>query len=794
MFKNITLEMSLKPFKQLDPQYIDAVCEMVFTMWRPLVHDVPVVSVMLWAADGSEILDYRGKLEDRFEWCHYIGGANQREEWNREIDPEGLGLHVRNYPYMEHPPEMTYAALKQIVSAIKRVGRDLLKKQVLVGATFDPGPEFAVSDFKYNRHNEICSGGDMGKNTMVCAYEKLKGDTVPYAGFPDGIPDGLPFGTFFGRQTNIFLRDMGFDYIWLSNGMGFGRETWSAIGAVFDGKRFDSAALPGVKKDVVAFWTLFRKECPDYPIYTRGTNLSAGIDYATDGVPLKTIYDQVPGLVPPPNSPWAALNADFGLELMGHMSRIAELPQDAGYMFRYYIHDPWWVNSPWYDRYGEEPHDIYLPMALSRISAAGEVQPPSYLNILSIDNSWGDMPEACVNEPLPHLRKAYKDAPDQPAPVVWVYPFAEYCAMSEAQELNEMFFGDWFIRNGINDGFPLSSVISTQNFIRVDKRMFSDSVLVTPVPIAGSAFESELLAYIQNGGKVLFYGGVERAGSAFLEVAGIRATPDGICGELPIAVDGVDCGVIKHDPLMSAGKINTVCTKGEPFAEVCGKAVAVKNQNCIWIRGTNSADYQGGQILSPHDETRYYTGERLLRTALGKFGIYIRFEKEPGVRPPVIMLSRSNNAVMVSVFSPSATVKTKLRFPLGAPVLCGWETKIEDGCATYYFPKSMHKACRVFVEQSGGIVGVHELPPVSYQMRRRLEICGLENAVVRIFSERYCKDDTEFVLNSHADSYFVGDPVEMRYIEDAHGCYWEGRNITGTLVCSMPRKKEKHRV
>ena len=29
-----------------------------------------------------------------------------------------------------------------------------------------------------------------------------------------------------------------------------------------------------------------------------------------------------------PNSPWAALNGDFGLELIGWMSHIAELPGD----------------------------------------------------------------------------------------------------------------------------------------------------------------------------------------------------------------------------------------------------------------------------------------------------------------------------------------------------------------------------------------------------------------------------------------------------------------------------------
>ena len=79
----------------------------------------------------------------------------------------------------------------------------------------------------------------MGEKSFVCCYTKLHADSVHYAGFPDGIPEGMPFGTFFGRQCQHFLTDMGFDYLWLSNGFGFGMETWSTTGAVFDGKDFD---------------------------------------------------------------------------------------------------------------------------------------------------------------------------------------------------------------------------------------------------------------------------------------------------------------------------------------------------------------------------------------------------------------------------------------------------------------------------------------------------------------------------------------------------------------------------
>ena len=67
MLQNVQLEMSLKPFRQVDDASIDAVCRAVFEQWKPLVKDVPTVSIMLWAADGCEILDYKGNMDEPFE-------------------------------------------------------------------------------------------------------------------------------------------------------------------------------------------------------------------------------------------------------------------------------------------------------------------------------------------------------------------------------------------------------------------------------------------------------------------------------------------------------------------------------------------------------------------------------------------------------------------------------------------------------------------------------------------------------------------------------------------------------
>ena len=236
---------------------------------------------------------------------------------------------------------------------------------------------------------------------------------------------------------------------------------------------------------------------------TRGTNNSVGIDYATDGVPLYDIYNAGFNMTPPPNSPWAALNDNFGLELMGHMSRICGYPGKE-ILFRYYIHDPWWVNSPWYDRYDNNPHDIYLPMAVSRITSSGKTETANILNVLSIDNSFGDMPDCCVNEPLPHLLKAEKESPDEPAPFVWVYPMREYSTSADEKFLREMYFSDNYICDAINSGFMLNCVVSTDNFLENSVDIYKKSVLISPAPIDENVRE-KLELCINRGIKVICY-------------------------------------------------------------------------------------------------------------------------------------------------------------------------------------------------------------------------------------------------------------------------------------------------
>ncbi len=495
MFKSVTLEMSLKPFKKTDEESVLTVCERVFEDWKHLLDGREVVSIMLWSADGSEILDYNRNLDDEFEWCKFLGSAHLKRL--EEGKDSATSLHIRNQLYMENPPKMTYGVLKRIVCAIKRVGERLYPSaKIKVGATFDLGPEFAISSFKYQRHLEIClrtealnSEGAVG---VVDGTALLHADDRSYAAYPSGIPEGLPFTTFLGKQAHAFIRDLGFDYLWLSNGLGFSADPWCTTGKIFDGERFYPEKLERVSKKVFEFWKLFREAFPDIPIETRGTNNTCGIDYATDGVPLYDIYNENFGITPPPNSPWAALDKNYGLEIAGHMSRCCELPGDV-FPFRYYIHDPWWVNTPWYDRYEGQPTDIYIPMAIGRIDEKGQVQAANTFHILTIDNSFGEMPKACVTEPLPHILKAEKESPDRIAPLVWIYPMREYTSSKGEEMLREMYAGDSFICKAINEGVPLCTVASADLFLKHEEGIYKGSVLILPAKIS-----QEVLAKIKE--------------------------------------------------------------------------------------------------------------------------------------------------------------------------------------------------------------------------------------------------------------------------------------------------------
>jgi hypothetical protein len=804
LFKRVTLEMSLKPFRSVDPRSIQSVCERVFRQWAALLRRADGTAVMLWTADGSEILEYRGQMSGEIEWARYIGIANPPT-----LPPAGdqseISIHQQARLYMDHPPTITYGTLKAIVSTLRSVGRSMTGKPVIVGATFDPGPEFARSPFKYERHREILKG------QWVDCTSSLNADSVPYAGFPKGVPEGTPFGTFFGRQTQHFLADLGFDYIWFSNGFGFSATAWSVKGPIFDGEAFYPEKAEAIREKVVGFWKAFRRECPSFRVETRGSNLSTGADLSASASPIRDIYDGGFNVVAPPNSPWAAIDGDFGLEVSGYLSHIAHLPPGDVFPFRFYTHDPWWLNSPWFDRYGHEPHDIYLPLALARLNADGKVTPPSFLEFLTIDSSYGELPDECPNEVTPHILRAMEHFSDRPGLLTWVYPFQEFheSLFGASPRPGGVFFSDWFIRNAVTAGLPLNTVVSADNFLssrHAHPETYEDTILLTPVPSAGSLREEALLDHLRRGGKLFLYGSVANSSKALLDLLNLKLAQP-LSGELEVqsglAGDAVNHGApairMLHRNILSDGGIDTVLAGANAADyEVCAtvsdgsgeRVFAIKRTlgagRLAWVRGSLSSTITNAYLPQPDDPKQRFQAEYLMRYMLAKFGYELRVER-PTVesRSPLVLVARSNNGFFFSGYSPSTAVTLRLRFPHGAPLLHGYETWLENGYSSYSMPRAWHRECRCFVEQAAeGEISCVEGISEEIGVRRRLLLSGLNNATVHFYPEAHPSGPPVRMQSVHSRDNPLNSQDHIEYTSEESGRRLVARNITGNLLIS----------
>ncbi|MGQ9629502.1 MAG: hypothetical protein ACUVXI_04195 [bacterium] len=816
-FKRIVLETTLKPFRELTEEAIRGVCAELFRQWNPLVRYADCSAVLLWVADGSEILTYRGRLDEEFEWCKYIGFSNT--QYPHAYEGPGARDHRRAQLYAKNPPRMTYGWLKTIVSLLKEVGSEVTEKPVSVGATFDPGPEFAHSPFKYELHREIFQRGLEGRELglqavpTICAYSELSADPEPYAGFPDGIPQGTPFGQFLGRQAQRFLADLGFDYIWFSNGFGFSHFAWSSLGESFDGRKFFPERARELAEKTIDFWRNFRRECPDFPVETRGTNFSTGMDLASDGVPLHAIYRGGFKVAPPPNSPWGVLDGDFGLEMVGFMTRIAHTPGDE-FPFRYYTHDPWFQRSPWWDSYDREPYDIYCPLSVGRINGEGEVEHPSSVEFLSVDAADGSYKERCPMEVIPHILIAADHLPDAPGILTWVYPFREYHDMTygEPSRIDEVYFGDWYVRNAINNGFPLNTIVSSENFVASygnKPNMYSSTILFAPVPRSGSAVVGPLIDFVSNGGKALLYGPTRYADSRVVELLNLSVA-DPIEGELTIeleaSIDRLESGLypslINHRPLTSGGGITEVLHEGSDINTTVCATVSSGGERRIaalirslpewgggaigWVRGTNSfSTEERTRLPALDDPAEYFDGSILLRFILGRLGYEFAIEKDsPQTRTPLLFVSRANNGFFFTGYTPVTTVKSHFRFPFGAPLLIGWETRLKEGFSTYSFGRTYHEECRVFVEQEAETtISCTEYPSRSTSIRRRLKLSGLDGATLRFFREADSLEDHPVSI-ARANGMPTGREEKIPYELEMGGLRVLVRNVSGSIMIS----------
>ena len=810
--KNVTLELSAKPFRDDSDAELRRVARKLFTQWKPLTDRAERISVLLWIADGSEILEYTGNPEAPLEWNYWYGVANPDPN-----PPAGLSerawknTHLRPVKFRPDAAPRTYGWLKRLIAVLRETGAEIGGKPVRIGATFDNGPEFAVSAFKYRKHPEIAQAHTLYPHSFVVCTAALHADPQPYAGFPEGIPEGTPLGAFLGRQLRCFAHDLGYDYIWLSNGMGFGAETWGITGSLFDKKEFRPEKAPEAAAAMLRFWEEFTRNAGDIPVETRGSNFSAGLEMATDGCPLGEIYRRY-RIAPPVNSPWAALNFNTGVELAAWMSHVAEAP-GGEFPFRFYIHDPWFRNSPWLDRYGREPWDIYLPLSIGRLGASGKIETPSNVALLSADDSEGAMPDQVPQEVIPHLLDALDHGPDRLAPLLWVYPFDEYdrtvAGAGEGARPAPVFAEEWYLGAAIQNGLPLNTVVSTGNFRKLATErpeQFAGCVLAVPL----SGVTPENLAALRQaaaaGAECLFYGAAAHALPELREWLGI-ALAEPVAGEVTVRLameqDRCETGAPAASlPVVEQFNAGGLAAVLKPEAGAVELASAVRDgarRLLVSVRTLENGSRLGFvRALTPCDSevkpgrhldllppSEAFPAERLMRLALAEFGWKLRFTGfEADTLLPRINLSRHDNAFCWSVFAPDTTAEMRLNTPFGAPVPDEMETRLCGGDALWHPGKCMHRACRCFVRQrQDAVIGCKTMWAEYAGVKGRMQYAGFRDAEVRFFPPEGCEATLEVVNPPPEDRWNLLSeallPVEWE--DTLHGRCAVVRNVNGTL-------------
>ncbi|UKS28727.1 hypothetical protein LOZ80_07315 [Paenibacillus sp. HWE-109] len=759
--KRASLEMSLKPFKSLEPSAIDAVIAEALRQWQPLLDMAETASMLLWVSDGSEILTWNDDLEQPFEWARYIGFANE-EMFSHVSDSNDPHIAKR---YTESPVSFTYGDLKRVIASIKRIAKQQYGLQMEVGATFDAGPEFAYSDFKYKDHPEI-NRAELGGTyvnlkshyTVVCSWSKLKSDAVSYAAYPNGIPEDLPFGEFLGKQCHHYLPALGFDYIWFSNGFAISYFPWTYLGANYDGTNLGIADYEEISSKMLSFWDIFKRECPGVHTEIRGTNYGTGMDIAKDYIPMLDLYDREYLDYPAPNSPWGALNYDFGLEITGHLSKIAEIPKDT-YFYRFYANDPWFWQNPWWDYYDREPHDIYCPLAAARVNANGDVEPPGVVQILTIDTEYGELDGEAAAEILQHIQKAFKDAPDQPGLVTWLYPFREIheTAKADNQATGRVFFHDWLIRNAINEGLPLNTVLGTDTFRMMSEeakaKMKGTVLLVSTLGLSAERL-SEIEELVQEGAHVLFYGDVREP--ALLELLQLTRDEE-LEGDFQLHIslkqDEVDnnepAHLLRHRAEIGDGGLALTLRAGSN-AQVHASATqqgrervfaisrAVNKGRMGWMRGSLPFEPAGVTHLPVRQPDECYDSSVLLRYMLQVFGYAITQKKQnQSSQAALFFVSRHENAFWFTGCKQDTTVQLHLGMPEGVPLFPGQSVQLGGATGLYALDRTFHEECRIFVLQKDRTKVLcrenQAFPTWKRQSNRNLSVWHLSNADVTVF-------------------------------------------------------------
>jgi hypothetical protein len=414
------------------------------------------------------------------------------------------------------------------------------------------------------------------------------------------------------------------------------------------------------------------------------------------------------------------------------------------------------------------------------------------------------MPDQVPCEVTPHVLQALACAPDEPGAVTWIYPFDEYHDWTFASQsrANEVFFGDWFIRAAVNEGFPLNTVISTSNYLTARKKqpgLFRNAILTCPAPDAGTDLAKALIEHVDAGGNVLLYGPLRHTDVAIRTRLGVGIT-DGISGELSfetkLTPDTLAQGEyprrIRLPELLSGGGAEE--TAPEDQAAVCAwvgtdgerrafSALARTSSggSLGWVRGAFCETIGGGQLPIADNPQEWFHASRLMRWILQEMGVVLRFIKaDVATQDPVILASRSRNAWFFSGFSRSTTVRLQWRMPAGVPVPVGCDVALKDGFGEISLPRAWQRECRVFVTQkASGEVACRELHSGEIGVTRRIRVLGLIDADVTFYADSEAAATPRFQKN---DGYLgTGANIENRQIEKG---VFIATGVTGDLIIS----------
>lgn len=737
----LTLEVSLKPFRDVTDPELKAVCEALCGQWQHLAARADELGIQLFIGDGDEVFQWRGKLEDPVNWCNTTGCSNM---------PHGYNFVHRQAaePYRNDPPEWTYADLKRLVAKLKETVGSWFGRKVHVGTIIDAGAEFVESDFKFRDHPEVMKNGkDLGLTGIFGAFmdctARLRPDGYAYAAFPEGIPErGVSFGEFLGRQYRSLSQAVGFDYVWFSNGLGFTYTPWESKGELFDEERFHYAKFEKNNEATLGFWKDFTLHSGGMPIGLRGTNQSVGFDLSVFGVSMKDVYESAPICVTPPNPPWGNINP--GLEMTVHLSRIAKTPTGR-FGMRFYNNDPWFHAEPWFGYYAEEGYDILMPSKVTRLGADGRVENPVDLNIFTVDDDLGVMnPDQSLDVSV-RFNRALCTLPDAPGAVTWIYPFDELdrLAKEKPKLLHTAYFHDMFVRDIVNQGFPLNTVAASETFINLVREqapVLRDTILLAMVPEAGSALSEALLAAVAAGCRVLLYGPLDRADPKLTRWLGVELMNAALEGPLELTTaPGVhrfkEEADFHHRALTSGGGIRERWAdplKSEQVLEISAggerRAYALMSREpgieLAWIRG--SVGLIRNVLHTDFAEAHH------IHALLARFGYRIRNRyAEPGRRSVVQFISRREGGYRVTGHKPDETTVAEYAFPEGAPLFLNTEAVVEQGFASYSLARTFDYELRVFVrQQERAVLCCKEEQIVSYIYKRACSIRGLKEAEV----------------------------------------------------------------